>query len=59
MIATCARDACGFQTDLPDASWLVLRPMVWNAFVEETTLCSPRCAVLFLEAAHKPTGLGL
>lgn len=60
MIATCARPACTTITDLPDSSWLVIRPLVWTAFVEETTVCSPRCAVLWLEAAHAPPkGLGL
>ena len=55
MIVHCARDACGHYTDLPDAMWIVIRPLMWNAFVEEIVACSPRCAVLLLEAEHKPS----
>ena len=54
MIASCHRPTCHTMTDMPDAGWLVLRPLVWTAFTEELTFCSPRCAVLWLEAKHKP-----
>ena len=60
MIATCARPACGTCTDLPDSSWIVVRPLVWNAFVEEVTLCSPLCASAWLTEKHQPPkGLAL
>ena len=54
MIATCARPACGFQTDLPDDMWIVVRPMTWNAFVEESTYCSPKCVAVAMTERHEP-----
>lgn len=57
MIATCARPACGTCTDLPDSQWIVLRPLTWNAFVEEQTFCSPRCAADWLYETHRPQEL--
>ncbi len=54
MITRCALDTCAHN------SWLVIRPLVWNATAVDITCCSPRCAVLWLEATYAPPkGLGL
>ncbi|MBK8168339.1 MAG: hypothetical protein IPK64_20515 [bacterium] len=54
MITRCALDTCAHITDMPNDSWLVIRPLVWNATAVDITCCSPRCAVLWLEATYAP-----
>ena len=53
-LLTCA--LCGHYTSLPDSLWLRLVGVTSGA---ETTVCTPRCAVLWLEKEHKPTDLGV
>jgi hypothetical protein len=54
VITTCVRAACNMITDMPDGQWLALRPLVWSAFTEELTYCSPRCLVLDQTEKHQP-----
>lgn len=54
MIATCARPACTTITDNPDTNWVVLRPLAWNAFVEEITYCCPGCLVMDQTERNRP-----
>ena len=53
--------ACGHYAWEPDDLWL--RVVALNpqglAGAAGTTLCSPRCAVTWLEQRHRPVGLGV
>ena len=55
-IVTCAQ--CGHDSALPDESWLSITPLANLAGVC-TTVCSGLCAVRWIEAHRKPTGLGV
>ena len=53
-VVACTRKACNTITDNPDGDWIVVRPLAWNAFVDELTYCSPQCLVMDTEERHKP-----
>jgi hypothetical protein len=55
-VITCAQ--CGHDSDMPDESWLSLVPMVTHAW-PAVRVCSGLCAVRWLEANRRPTGLGV
>jgi hypothetical protein len=60
VIVTCSRAACDLSTDMPDADWLAVRPLVWTANTQDVVYCSPRCMVLdTTERYAPPRGLGL
>lgn len=54
MIIHCALPSCNTYTDLPDSAWLRLSPVAEVAIAADQTFCSPRCAVLWLEATFQP-----
>lgn len=54
MITRCTLDSCAHITDMPNDTWLVVRPLVWNSHAIDLTFCSPRCAVVYLEAKYAP-----
>ena len=54
MIAACHATGCHNTTGLPDDGWLTIRPLVWSAFTEELTFCSPRCAAAWLTETYAP-----
>lgn len=57
-VVACTRKACNTITDSPDGNWIVIRPLVWNAFLEEQPYCCPACLVVDLEEKHRPEVLG-
>lgn len=48
---------CRHETGLLDEHWITLRTT--RDHTPRATVCSPRCAVLWLEATYRPTGLGV
>lgn len=47
---------CRHETGLLDEHWITLYR---SRGPRLATVCSPRCAVLWLEATYRPTGLGV
>lgn len=48
---------CGYTIGLLDEHWLTVTGT--NDLKPRVTVCTPRCAVLWLEATYRPTQLGV
>ena len=49
-LTVCAH--CGHDTGIPGDTWLAIRPLR-HIMAAPATLCSARCAVLWLERQHE------
>lgn len=55
LLYTCRQ--CGHTTDMPGDTWQVITPL--HSIAGRVVVCSPRCAVVWLEATYRPVGLGV